>query len=244
MYKLPLYQLLAHLSIFLVIINFNIYYFLLGIFVYFIMISIGISAGYHRLLSHKGYNAPKWFKIISLTIGTLGLNASALTWAAMHREHHAFSDTETDPHSPSVLGVLKTYFGVIFYQPKLRFAKDLLRDKEVMFFHKNYFKINIAYDILLFIINPMFVVWFHLLPAMILWHAEAAINVFVHLPRFGYKNYETQDNSRNSHLLAFLIAGEGYHNNHHYDPKNSNFAHRKNEFDITSKIINLIRINA
>lgn len=205
------------------------------------MISVGISAGYHRLLSHKGYDTPRWFKITSLLIGTLGLNASALVWAAMHREHHAYSDKEGDPHSPSLLGFFETYFGIAMYQPKLRFAKDLLRDNDVMFFHKHYFKINLAYDVVLFLIDPTLIIWLHLLPAVILWHATAAINVFSHMPRIGYKTYDTKDESRNSHVLAVLIAGEGYHNNHHHDPKNTNFAHKQNEFDITGWMISKIK---
>jgi len=241
MYKLLVYQILAHLSIFVVLINFSPLLLLCSVVIYFLMISVGISAGYHRLLSHKGYDAPNWFKVISLFFGTLGLNASALVWAAMHREHHAYSDKENDPHSPAVMGIFKTYFGVITYQPKLRFAKDLLRDKTVMFFHKHYFKINIAYDVILFLINPLFVVYLHLLPAVILWHAEAAINVFTHMPWLGYRNYNTDDDSRNSQVLAVLVAGEGYHNNHHQSPKNINFAHNKNEFDITAKLVSLIR---
>ena len=144
MYKLLAYQVLAHLSIIYAIVFFDLYLFLASLFVYFLMISIGISAGFHRLISHRGYEAPRWFKATALLIGTLGLNASALVWGAMHREHHAYSDTEDDPHSPSIDGILKTYFGVVLYQPKLKFAKDLLRDKMVIFYHKQYFKINIA----------------------------------------------------------------------------------------------------
>lgn len=241
MYKLPLYQIIAHLSLLYVIFNFDLTMFVASIAVYLMMISIGISAGYHRLLSHRGYDAPRWFKITSLLIGTLGLNASALVWAAMHREHHAHSDKDGDPHSPSLHGFFKTYFGIAMYQPKLRFAKDLLRDNEVMFFHKHYFAINIAYDVVLFLINPALVIWLHLLPAVILWHATAAINVFSHMPWLGYRTYDTDDHSRNSQLLAVLIAGEGYHNNHHKSPKNTNFAHTNTEFDITSKLINLVR---
>ena len=240
MYKLLSYQLIAHLSIIYAIAYFNIYLFLATIVVYFLMISVGISAGYLRLISHRGYESPQWFKAVSLFIGTLGLNASALVWGAMHREHHAYSDTEEDPHSPSFTGILKTYFGIITYQPKLRFAKDLLRDKLVMFFHKNYFKINVAYDIVLLAIDPQLVVWLHLLPAAILWHATAAINVFSHLPWVGYRTYDTEDESRNSQVLSVLVAGEGYHNNHHKDPKNTNFAHRSNEFDITGWIVSKI----
>lgn len=235
------YQILAHLSILFVFVNFSPTLLFISVLIYFLMISVGISAGYHRLLSHKGYESPKWFKFISLLIGTLGLNASALVWAAMHREHHAHSDKEDDPHSPAVMGIFKTYFGIVTYQPKLRFAKDLLRDKLVMFFHKHYFKINILFDIILFLINPMYVVYFHLIPAAILWHATAAINVFSHMNWVGYRTYDTDDDSRNSQILSVLIAGEGYHNNHHKSPKNINFAHSKNEFDITANIISLIR---
>lgn len=241
MYKLVTYQLLAHLSIFYVIFNFNFTFFLGSLFVYFLIVSFGISATFHRMLSHRGYETSRFFKLFGLLLGTLGLNASALVWIAMHREHHANSDTMDDPHSPSFKGFIQCYFGVAMYQPKLKYAKDLLRDKDVMFFHKNYFLINIAYDVILFLINPEFVIWFHLIPAAIMWHADAAINYFAHLPTFGYRNYDTNDDSRNSQLVAFLTAGEGYHNNHHKDPKSVNFAHKKNEFDITGWFVSKIR---
>ena len=68
------------------------------------------------------------------------------------------------------------------------------------------------------------VVYFHLFPAAILWHAEAAINVFTHMERFGYRNFDTADHSKNSHILGWLIAGEGYHNNHHWRPQDYNFS--------------------
>lgn len=241
MYNLLAYQILSHLSIFYVIWFFNIYLLIGSIITYFVFITFGISAGYHRLLSHRSFQSPTWFKFITLLIGTLGLNASGLVWAAMHRQHHAYSDTEDDPHSPTFMGFLKTYFGIVTYQPKLTFAKDLLRDKLVMFFHKKYFLVNIVYDILLFLIEPSFIIWFHLFPATLLWHATAAINYFSHIDWFGYRNYETKDHSRNSTLLAVLVSGEGYHNNHHKDPKNFNFAHNNNEFDITGFILKIFK---
>ena len=206
------------------------------------MISVGISAGFHRLLAHKTYKAPRWFKNLSMLIGTLGLQSTPLTWPAMHRQHHSFTDMSNDPHSPTHKGIFDIYFGVIFYQPRLKFVKDLLRDKDVLFFHKQYFKINLIYDLILFAINPIYVVYFHLFPAAILWHAEAAINVFTHMERFGYRNFDTADHSKNSHILGWLIAGEGYHNNHHWRPQDYNFSKVKGELDITAKLINCIKI--
>lgn len=241
-YFLPIYQIIAHLSIIIVISYFDLTLFLLSILIYFIMISVGISAGYHRLLSHRSYKAPKWFKNLSLLIGSLGIQTSALTWVAMHRQHHSYSDTEQDPHSPTVKGLLYTYFGIIMFQPKIKYAEDLIRDKFVIFFHKYYFQINLLYDLLLFSINPIYVVYFHLFPAAILWHAEAAINVWTHTKYFGYRNYNTQDNSKNISLLGWLVAGEGYHNNHHWRPQDYNFSKNKAEFDMTANLINLVKI--
>jgi len=241
-YLLPTYQIIAHLSILIVIFYFDITLFLLSILTYLIMITVGISAGYHRLLSHRSYKAPQWFKNLSLLIGSLGIQTSALTWVAMHRQHHGNSDTEKDPHSPTLKGLLYTYFGIIMFQPKISFAKDLLKDKSVIFFHKYYFQINILYDVLLFIINPIYVVYFHLFPAAILWHAEAAINVWTHTNYFGYRNYDTNDKSKNIHLLGWLVAGEGYHNNHHNSPTNYNFAHKNNEWDLAANLIKFVKV--
>lgn len=240
-HRLIAYQIIAHLSVVLALWQFSLWGVLASLFVYFVIITLGVSAGYHRLFSHKSYEAPRWFKITSLLIASLGLNASALVWTCMHREHHAYSDHPRDPHSPSILGFWHSYFDVIRYQPNPRFGKDVLRDKDVMFFHKHYFTINLTYDMVLFLINPMLVVWLHLIPAMILWHATAWINTFSHLDWVGYRNYDTDDHSRNSTFLSVFVVGEGYHNNHHHDPKVVDFAHRPGEFDFTAMIINLIR---
>ena len=67
---------------------------------YFITVSLGIGIGFHRLLTHGSFEAPKWLKYILTVCGILALQQSSIEWVATHRQHHAYADTDKDPHSP------------------------------------------------------------------------------------------------------------------------------------------------
>jgi stearoyl-CoA desaturase (delta-9 desaturase) len=163
----------------------------------------------------------------------------------MHREHHAYSDTKDDPHSP-INGFFKSYFLSMMYFPKMEFVKDHLRSREMLFFHKHYWKINAAYALtLLVLFGPLGVVVCHFVPAFFSWQGVSVVNAISHstfdLPSIvGYKNYENKDNSKNLYLIGYLTFGEGWHNNHHADPKNPNFGIHWYELDLISNILNLM----
>ena len=97
--------------------------------------ALGITIGYHRMLTHKGFEGPSWLRAFFLICGSMAFQGPALNWAATHIQHHANSDEDDDPHSP-----LKSFFhahvGWILddFRPDVpRYAGPLLKDKLVVF---------------------------------------------------------------------------------------------------------------
>jgi len=153
-------------------------------------------------------------------------------WAATHRKHHKFSDKPGDPHSPvepaeGKVGWLHNFKLWFYYFPtyhiNVRTVKDLTVDKEHKLFHKHYFKIHIAFVVLLALIDPIYIGYFWAIPILYGYTGTNYIVVTCHLPwwkeRIGYTNFKDQvDNSYNNKLMAILLPGEGNHENHHVNP--------------------------
>lgn len=180
--------------------------------------SIGISAGFHRYLSHKAYRTYGWFEKFSLAIGCLATGGTPLGWAGAHRMHHAYADTELDPHSPIKRAWWKIYvhdWGHVKIQRK--FIKDLLRNKTVMWLHNHYFKILIVWAMGLALIHPLLGIFGYCIPAVMAFHAYGQINAWGHM--WGYRRYNTDDHSYNNPVVNILTMGEGWHNNHHNTPR-------------------------
>jgi fatty-acid desaturase len=229
-YFLLVAQIIAHLSIIPMIIYGSWYHWLLGFGVYFITGCFGMTITYHRLLSHKSWNAPKWFEYFGSLAGTYGLTGSTIGWVAIHKEHHHYTDQEGDPHSPVHLGFFRVQWLSMFETPNPRYVVRLIRSKFHAFLHKWYFALHLAIAVIWYLIDPMLLVSAYLFPAMILWNAGSFINTLTHMT--GYRNWETTDNSTNIPLLGILMWGEGWHNNHHHDPQNPSFKHKWWEFDL------------
>lgn len=228
-------QLIAHLSIIPLIMYGQWYHYLMAFFVYFVTGCLGMTMTFHRLLSHKSYNSPKWFYYLGTLCGFYGLTGSPIAWAAVHREHHRYTDKELDPHSPLHKSFVSIQWLSMFETAKIRYVPDLLRDKFQVFLHKNYFYIHACIAIILFLIDPFMLVYLYLVPAAILWNAGSFINTLTHM--FGYRNHDTKDSSTNLFLLGLLMWGEGWHNNHHASPANHYFGEKWWEIDIGGILI-------
>ena len=241
-------QLFVHLMIIPMVVYGIWYHWLISFFVYFLMMTFGISMLNHRALSHKSIEILfKPLKYFSLFLSTISLQGSSLAWVTMHREHHAHSDTEKDPHSPQYDGFWHSYFLSMFHSPNIkRYGLDLLRNTDVIFFHKYYWKIDIAYDIFLFLTLGIFwVIVLHWIPAVMQWHGSSIVNGLAHYHKsvykiVGYRNFETNEYSKNLPLFGYLTFGEGWHNNHHNSPNSYTFKYRWFEYDIIASIIKLL----
>ena len=204
-------------------------------FIYFVIFSLGIVIGYHRLLSHKSFKT-RFTKLLSI-IGCLSFQGSPLAWVCLHRSHHAHTDTEKDPHSPKN-GWLKSFFGSSISETNPRLIRDMLRDKFQIFLYKYYFLLMAIYIGFMSLFGIEFFMIYCALPICFSWIGVNLVNSVCHA--YGYRNYKMKNQSTNNLLVALLTFGEGYHNNHHYQPANPNFAHKWYEFDISSLIIKCI----
>lgn len=201
---------------------------------------LGTNIGLHRLLSHRSFKTWKPIEYLCSFFGTIGLLGSPIAWCAVHRYHHIHSDKKSDLHSPSHIGPFNAWFGIwpnIKIPGKL--VSDLTKDRYYRFLHQHYLMINLAYALILYLIDPWFLVFIWALYAVYTFHVVNAINVLLH--KFGYQNHQTGDDSKNSFILQFITHFEGWHNNHHANPGKYKHGEKWWEFDPPAWIIELIR---
>jgi stearoyl-CoA desaturase (delta-9 desaturase) len=152
--------------------------------------------------------------------GTMAAQKGPLWWAAHHRDHHRFADTDQDVHSPK-RGFWWSHVGWIlcnrFSDTKFERIQDFARYPELVFINRQNWIGPWALAIVCFLIGGWSgLVLGFLVSTVLLWHSTFFINSLAHV--FGRRRYETEDTSRNSALLAVLTVGEGWHNNHHHYP--------------------------
>ena len=171
-------------------------------------------------------------------------------WVAIHRKHHRYTDVEGDPHSPAVYGIKEIMFkGVAYYY---RAGKDA---KMIMQYGKGtpddwierhlYTPYSFLGPTLMLIINLVIFQWWGLAvwAVQMLWipfWAAGVVNGLGHW--FGYRNYETRDNSRNIFPFGIIIGGEELHNNHHRHPSSAKMSTEVFEFDIGWMWLNMFRM--
>jgi stearoyl-CoA desaturase (delta-9 desaturase) len=238
-YYLLAMQVLAHAGFIWQIFYGSIHAWLITVVVYFITSCFGMTMTYHRLLSHKSWNAPRWFEIFGTLCATYGLTGSSIGWVAIHREHHHYPDNEKDPHSPSYKGFFKVQWLSMFEKPNPKYAMHLIRDPFHSWIHRMYFIINICILTVLWTFSPWLCVSAYLAPAALLWNAGSFINTLTHM--IGYRNHDTSDDSTNIWWLGYFMWGEGWHNNHHNTPSNSRFGEKWWEIDIGHFFIRLVK---
>ncbi|MCP4080191.1 MAG: acyl-CoA desaturase [Planctomycetaceae bacterium] len=224
----------------------------------FLFTSMGIGAGYHRLLTHRGFKCPKWFEYTLATLGVCSFQDSPGRWVLVHRVHHQHSDHQPDPHTPRV-SAFWAHMGWLFIDNKElstasaydRYVRDLMQDRYYMWLQKgqNWILVYMMHALLLTGVGSLigylttgtgagalqygsqWLMWGVVMRTIWTWHVTWAINSAAHI--WGYRNYETREDSTNNWLFALLTNGEGWHNNHHADPRSARHGHRWWEIDMT-----------
>ena len=224
----------------------------------YIFCSMGIGAGYHRLLTHRGYKCPLWLGHTLAILGCCNLQESPARWVVVHRLHHQHSDHEPDPHTPMV-SAFWSHVGWLFIENRHtteaetyhKYARDVLSDRFYMKLERNsnYLWVFVVQAVLFFVaglgvgyllrgnlagsyqVGIQWLLWGVIYRTLWTWHVTWAVNSASHL--WGYRNYDTRENSRNNWLVALATNGEGWHNNHHADPRAAAHGHRWWEVDIT-----------
>lgn len=216
---------------------------------------MGVTIGYHRLLSHCSFRCPKIVEYFWVFGGYLAFEGSPIWWATIHRAHHRFTDQVLDPHAPRY-GWIHAYYGWILQSEysahvnPLTQAKDLNKDPLYQFLEQNGNWVNahilaiiigLAFRIILFLCFGWTIALASLVAALIVQQVPLLLNVICHLPKLGYKNYQTDNNSVNVWWVAILTAGEGWHNNHHAFPGSARSGFRFFEIDPSWLTIRLMK---
>jgi fatty-acid desaturase len=235
----------------------------LGLYVYG---TLGINLCYHRILTHRGLSVPKWLERLFVTLGICCLQDTPARWIAIHRLHHQHADLQRDPHSPLVT-LLWGHVGWVLVQNRdtadmaeyERYVRDILKDRYYLALEENdlwLLWINLGQWLVYFaggLCAGWFVygnlssavqfglsvwLWGVIVRTVVVWHITWTVNSLAH--RWGYRTYETGDNSRNNWLVAWISNGEGWHNNHHADPMAAAHGHQWWEVDVTWKTVQLL----
>lgn len=219
---------LACLAVFWVGVSWFAVFFML---IFYFIRMFAITAFFHRYLSHKTFQTSRVVQFIFVLIGTMSAQRGPLWWAAHHRYHHRYTDTDHDPHS-SKHGFWYSHVGWFLNEQNFSTRKEVIKDwlkfPEIVWLDR--FSLPVVLITALAIYGfgewlagayPSFgtsglqlLVWGFVVSTVLLIHATLCINSLAHL--YGSRDFETPDNSRNNLFLSIITLGEGWHNNHHY----------------------------
>jgi fatty-acid desaturase len=227
--------------------------------------TVGINLCFHRLLTHRGLVCPKWLEHTFAILGVCSLQDTPARWVAIHRLHHELADSQPDPHSPLVAFGWGHMGWLVFENRDLtrlgmfgRYAKDILRDPFYARLERKFrtvWLVLISWNVFFVggviaellcggnVIDALqfglsLLIWGVFVRTVLVWHITWSVNSVTHL--WGYRNYETDDSSRNNVIIGIVSNGEGWHNNHHADPRSARHGHLWWEVDITWLTIRLL----
>jgi fatty-acid desaturase len=208
--------------------------------------SLGVGLGWHRLLTHRSFAVPKWLEYSLTILGTMSIQDSPDKWVATHRIHHQFTESDGDPHSTRS-GFWWAQIGWVLFGTAQdhdaatlrRYIPDLLKDPVHALISRLYFVPIIVSGVILFLIGgwPM-VVWGVFARVVVGWHTTWFVNSLSHL--YGDRPHATNDASTNNWFVAILTFGEGWHNNHHAFPASARHGIEWHQFDLNWITIRLL----
>ncbi len=205
---------------------------------------LGITLGWHRLVTHRSFQAPKWLEYFLVFCGTLSMQGGPIWWVGLHRHHHLHSDQNNDHHD-SGKGFWWSHMGWMFYdvpaeEEATRFTKDIADDRFYQFLDNYFFPIQIAFAALLYLVGGWpFVIWCVFVRLVVVYHCTWLVNSATH--KFGYRTFESSDRSTNCWWVALLTYGEGWHNNHHAYQYSARHGMKWWEIDFTWMTIQLLQ---
>ncbi|AFE06199.1 fatty acid desaturase [Corallococcus coralloides DSM 2259] len=219
---------------------------------FYLLTILAITVGFHRLISHRAFKPHRAVSAFFTILGCMAVQGPPLYWAGNHRRHHSNTDRDGDPHSPlndggtplsGWRGFWHSHVGWTF-RPEVTnsayYCRDLLQDRQLTWLNRHYFKWVVLGLIIPTALGAALegswrgalggLLWGGGVRLFITYHVTNAINSVAHL--WGYRRFESRDDSRNNILLGILALGEGWHNNHHADPSAAVFAATPWEVDV------------
>jgi len=200
--------------------------------------SLGVGLGWHRLLTHRGFKAPKWLEYTLSTLATMSIQDSPDKWIATHRMHHKFTETDQDPHS-TLKGFWWAQIGWIVWgtaqdhdrKTLQKYVPDLIKDNGHALISRFYYVPIIVSAFILFAIGGWtMVIWGVFARVVVGWHTTWFVNSLSHI--YGSRPHATGDDSTNNWFVALLTFGEGWHNNHHAFPTSARHGLEWYQFDM------------
>lgn len=228
--------------------------------------TLGINLCYHRLLTHRGFACARAVEHALAVLGACCLQGAPASWVAHHRLHHQHADEQPDPHSPLVnflwghVGWLVVHNADLAYATKFdRYCRDICRDRFYLWLEKRarWLIVHALHAAAIagagfaagwawsgswaegVRVGASWLVWGVLVRTVTVWHITWSVNSVTHL--WGSRRYETGENSRNNWVVALISNGEGWHNNHHADPRSAAHGHRWWEIDVTYWTVRAMR---
>jgi stearoyl-CoA desaturase (delta-9 desaturase) len=229
----------------------------LGIMVVMYLITaVGITVGFHRLLTHRAFQTYPWLERTFAVLGSLSVQGSVMDWVADHRKHHAHTDREGDPHSPHVghgsglAGLWHAHVGWLMETQGQadwkRYAPELYEDPAMRRIGRR-FPLLVALSLLVptaagYALHGFTLagaaeglIWGGLVRIFFVHHITWSVNSVCHF--FGSRRFDVDDHSTNVAWLSLFSLGESWHHNHHAFPRSAHHGLRRWELDPSGMII-------
>ena len=243
----PLMGLIAlHIGAILALFTFSWTAFWITVVLFWLTSGLGVCLGYHRLLTHRSFKCPKFLEYFLTVFGTVSSQGGPINWVATHRYHHINSDKEGDPHSPRDGFFWSHMLWFLKHSPvwdnddfRARYAPEMMRDRVHRFLNRFEWVSPWIVGFVLYLWGGWsFILWGIFLRTVATLHTTWFTNSASH--KWGYRTYETTDNSRNLWWVAIFGFGEGWHNNHHAFQYSARHGLRWWEFDMTYMTIKIL----
>ncbi len=225
---------------------------------FYLASGFGITIGFHRMLTHRAFQAPAPLRALLLVMGSMALQGAAIDWAVDHRTHHAHSDKEGDPHSPhhgfpdtfwgELRGLVHAHMGWMFDHRRReadRYAKDLMADPVTVAVSRTFGLWVLLGQLLPFAIGYavtgtwkgglMGLLWGGLVRLFFNHHITWSVNSICHF--FGRRPFQSHDLATNNWLLALPSLGEAWHHNHHVFPTSAYHGLERGQIDLSALVI-------
>jgi stearoyl-CoA desaturase (delta-9 desaturase) len=227
--------------------------------VMYLLTAVGITVGFHRLLTHRSFQTSKPVEYAFAALGSMAVQGPVLSWVADHRKHHAHTDVEGDPHSPHVghadglrgvlAGLWHAHAGWLMSSQGRadwkRFAPDLYEDPGMRAIGRNFVPlvlVSLALPALAgYLVSGTAagaatgLLWGGLVRIFFVHHVTWSVNSVCHF--FGSRRFDTDDCSTNVFWLALPSLGESWHHNHHAFPRSAVHGLRRSELDPSAAVI-------
>ena len=230
--------------------------------VMYVLVGFGVTIGFHRMLTHRSFEAKPWFRATIAIFGSMSVQGAVIHWVADHRKHHTFTDEEGDPHSPHthagegwrgvLTGLWHSHMGWLFedqHTSARRFAPDLRNDPVIRWVDKLF-----PLWVMLGLVIPFLAglalsggslwagftafLWAGLVRVFLLHHATWSVNSICHM--YGRRELATDDESRDNWLVALVSFGEGWHHSHHAFPTSARHGLQRKQIDPSYAVIRLL----